>query len=351
MLEAAIASGVFPGAVARVDSLASQRVLLELATGTISSHPPGPEVGAETVYDLASLTKLYTATATLRMVAQDRLALDLDAGKYLEQTNLYGVTVQELLEHRSGLPAWRPYYERLTGSDPEALLEAALSEQPDRGPSVGALYSDVGFLVLMAVLEKASGRGLEKLIQEEVLIPLGLLGTGYRTVGRGPAAALELLASGALAATEDCPRRGLLVGEVHDDNAWAMGGVAPHAGLYATASEVTAFARGWWDAAEIGFLPQDLRDLAWSRPGEGGSHSLGWDTVSGPQSTAGRLLSRRSHGHLGFTGTSLWIDPDRAIAVVLLTNRVHPNRNGGEQMKELRREFHDAVVHFVDALR
>ncbi|HCP45194.1 MAG TPA: serine hydrolase [Deltaproteobacteria bacterium] len=350
VLHQAVAEGVFPGAVARVEALSGPSTLLEFATGRVSTRPPGAPVEVDTSYDLASLTKLYTATVALRLVASGELDLDMDVGRTIEVTGLYGVTPRALLEHRSGLPAWRPYYEQVRGDGSAEILKAALAEDLERDPSEPAVYSDVGFLVLMVLLERISGRGLEALVQEEVLIPLGLAGTGFRPVGGGPEEAGALLSSGSIAATEECPRRGLLVGEVHDDNAWAMGGVAPHAGLYGTAAEVAAFARGWWDAPEIGFLPRALRDEAWSRPSTGGTHSLGWDTVSSENSTAGQLLSRQSHGHLGFTGTSLWIDPERAVAVILLSNRVHPNREGGSAMGTFRRQFHDAVVHFVDAL-
>jgi CubicO group peptidase (beta-lactamase class C family) len=347
LLERAVADGVFPGAVLRVEALGATGALLQHSAGRVSSDPPGVAVSLDTIFDLASLTKLYTATAALRLVADGCLQLDDRLDDLLGEAggHLAGVTVAQLLEHRSGLPAWRPYYE---GDDVRA---AALAEPLQRAPGEAHEYSDVGFLVLMEVLERVSSVSLRLLITREVLAPLGLMDTGFRPVSRGEASGLELLATGQVAATERCPYRSLLVGEVHDDNAWAMGGVAPHAGLFATAEQVAAFARGWWDAPQIGYLPAQLRDAAWAAPQPGGTHGLGWDSVSEEHSSAGSILSSRSHGHLGFTGTSLWIDPEREVAVVLLTNRVHPSRDGGQGIREFRPLLHDAVANFVDRVQ
>jgi len=218
---------------------------------------------------------------------------------------------------------------------------------------VSETYSDVGFLLLHTLLEEVTRTPLQDLMAEEVLEPMsaesGLPSPTYRPVGAGVEAAVARVAAGELAATEDCPRRGLLVGEVHDGNAWAMGGVAPHAGLFGGADTVAALARAWWSAPRRGFLPRDVRDAAWSPAKAGGTHVLGWDTVSpGGESSAGSLLSRRSVGHLGFTGTSLWIDPRRAVSIVLLTNRVHPSRED-DRIRALRPRVHDAAAAFLDA--
>jgi len=209
----------------------------------------------------------------------------------------------------------------------------------------------VGFLVLMAVLEKVSGLPYGQLMSREVLGPLGLYETGYRTTAGGEAAALELLGTGSFAATELCPYRGLICGEVHDDNTWAMGGVAAHAGLFSSAEQLGAFARAWWEAPEIEYLPAELRDEAWAQPAEAGSHVLGWDTVSDEGSSVGTKLSRRCRGHLGFTGTSLWVDPERAVAVVLLSNRVHPSRDNTLAIRRFRPLLHDAVADFIDRVQ
>ena len=165
LLQQAVAEGVFPGAVLRVESLGGSGALLQQSVGRVSSDPPGPEVSLDTVFDLASLTKLYTATATLRLVAEGMLNLDdaVDVLLGAGAEHLAGVTVRQLLEHRSGLPAWRPYYE---GGDVRA---AALAEPLLREPGQEHEYSDVGFLVLMEILERVSGVSLRRLVSREVL--------------------------------------------------------------------------------------------------------------------------------------------------------------------------------------
>lgn len=329
ILEQAAAEGVFSGAVLHVEDLAGQGRLGAWAVGRVSAHPPGPSVEVETLFDLASVTKLFSVTATLRLVARGVLELD--------------ESLIQLLEHRSGLPAWQPYFQR----DGEVLAEA-LREPRTADPGTKHVYSDVGFLHLLGRIQEATGKGIEAVMAEEVLGPLGLERTGYRAVGSGAPAVLD----GSICATEHCPRRGFLVGEVNDGNTWAMGGQSTHAGLFAPAADVAALARGWWDAPQTGFLPRELRDTAWGEPREPGTHVLGWDTVAAAPATSsvGSKLSRRSHGHLGFTGTSLWVDPERAVAVVLLSNRVHPSRDD-DRFKELRPRVHDAVADFVDDLR
>jgi CubicO group peptidase (beta-lactamase class C family) len=251
--------------------------------------------------------------------------------------------LRQLLDHRSGLPAWQPYFERAGDVRSQALAEPLVC-----APGGRHIYSDVGFIHLLDRLQRATGKGIAQIIADEVTGPLGLTRTGYRAVGPGAAAPLD----GSICATERCPRRGLLVGEVGDGNTWAMGGASTHAGLFAPAVDLARFARGWWDAPATGFLSAQLRDAAWAEPQARGTHVLGWDTVAAAPSVSsvGTRLSRRSHGHLGFTGTSLWIDPERAIAVVLLTNRVHPSRTD-DRIKELRPAVHDAVADFVDGLR
>jgi len=348
LLAQGVSDGVFPGAVLRLEDLDGVGALVEVTEGRVSSDPPGPAVSTGTLFDVASLTKLFSVTVTLRLVASGQLSLDSGVSELLEDRgeHLHGVTVRQLLEHRSGLPAWKPFYEKTTD-----VIQAALHEPLEAVPGARHCYSDVGFLVLMAVLEKVGGLPYRQLMSREVLAPLGLYQTGYRATSGGEPAALELLATGSFAATERCSYRGLICGEVHDDNTWAMGGVAAHAGLFASAEQLGAFARAWWQAPEIDYLPAELRDEAWGRPVEGGSHVLGWDTVSDEGSSAGTKLSRNSHGHLGFTGTSLWVDPDRAVAVVLLSNRVHPSRDDDGAIRRFRPLLHDAVADFIDRVQ
>lgn len=264
---------------------------------------------ADLVYDLASLTKpLCTAELAMRHVAAGRL--DLDAGHPLLPA---GVTVAHLLQHCAGWPAWQPYHERFTGRD--ALYGAALSEPLVNPPGAVHTYSDIGFLALGAVIEALAG-------------PIEAQWTGPLRWGD--------------ARSE--PTDGERGGPVHDPNARAMGGIAPHAGLFGSAREVASTAARWLD----GDVP--LAALAWSRKGAG-SHVLGWDTPNPDgTSTAGSAPPPGAVGHLGFTGTSLWISPSTRRIAVLLTNRVAygPDLTG---VRALRRAFHQAAWDLRRAAR
>lgn len=341
LLDEAADAGVFSGAVLRVDRLDGP-VLVEAALGTVSAEPPGAPVTAQSRFDLASLTKLITTTVALRLVDRGTLSLDARVADLLgaRWPHASDATVRHLLDHTSGLPAWKDLWR--TGP----VVDGALALAPEASAGERHVYSDVGFLVLGVVLETVGGRSLRQLARDEVLGPLGMDHTRYRPRPAPPPS----LDSSAIVATEHTADRGFLHGEVSDGNSWHLGGVAPQAGLFGPAEDLAAFARGWWTAPETGYLSRALRDAAWGEPSHPGGHVLGWDTVPPDGYTSvGRVLSPRSRGHLGFTGTSLWIDPDRRISVVLLTNRVHPSREEARH-KPLRPAVHDAVARAVDAL-
>jgi CubicO group peptidase (beta-lactamase class C family) len=212
----------------------------------------------------------------------------------------------------------------------------------DYAPRSKTVYSDLGILLLGEVLERVTGKGLEDLANEEVLGPLGMSDTRYR-----PPASLR----SRIAPTEVDPWRGRLVhGEVHDENAFGLGGVAPHAGLFSTARDLAAFAQMMLNGGAFGghrLLKPETIALFTRRADRvpGSSRALGWDTPS-PPSSAGALFSASSYGHTGFTGTSLWIDPERELFAILLTNRVHPTREN-PKITELRPAFHDAVMEAI----
>ncbi len=331
LLEQGARDGTFAGASLHVQDLRSGESLIELHAGRVSSEPPGAALTRDTLWDIGSLVKLYTASAALRCVDD----LDRPVGPLLARTHLDGVSVRHLLNHRSGLPAWKPLF---TGFD---VVGQALASELETEPGAQHRYSDLGFLVLGEVLRLSTGLGIAALLRREVLEPLGLVHTSFR--GTAQAGSVD---SGDVAATERCADRGLLVGQVLDRNTWSMGGAAPHAGLFAPAHEVAALAQGWWNAPETNWIPADRRAAAWGGPA--GGHVLGWDTVSPTGYTsAGRALSGRSIGHLGFTGTSLWIDPERAVAIVLLSNRTHPSRSN-PRLRDFRPRLHDAVVARLD---
>ncbi|MFH1135630.1 MAG: serine hydrolase [Pseudomonadota bacterium] len=352
-LEQGVDQGVFPGGVLLVARGGGDPALV--TAGTLDRGPGSPGASAATVYDLASLTKILSTTI-LTMVFLDRGLLDLDdplsrlwPGRVPEDKQ--GITLRRLLAHDSGFPAWRPFYESLVllpeSERRSAAAEAILREPLEARPGARAVYSDLNFLLLGFILEKLGGRRQERLFEDLVAGPLGLTSTGYRALDRprGP--------NRGLAPTEDVPRRGgVILGEVHDDNAWSLAGVAGHAGLFAPAVEI------WRIFAELrrafrgetnclGLVPGTVR-VFWTRDGTapGSTRALGFDMPSAVDSSAGRLFSRLGVGHLGFTGTSLWHDPERDLTVILLTNRVHPTA-ANQSIKTFRPYMHDEVVKAV----
>jgi serine-type D-Ala-D-Ala carboxypeptidase len=328
----AIAARVFPGAVIEVGT--STAALGTLALGTLSYEADSAPVEPETVYDLASLTKvLCTTTLALTLVERSVIALDDEVQRWRPAwagSDRQGVTVRHLLEHASGLPAHRPYYERCSG---RADVEAAITIEPlEYEPGTRSVYSDVGFMLLGFVLEQAGGSALDKQFDM------------WRDSTPGAEIALRFRPPGTwlprVAPTEVDPWRGrLLRGEVHDENAAALGGVAAHAGLFGTAQAVGACAR-WWLAA----LGRSPLAAAFLRRGNvpGSSRALGWDTMM-PTSSCGTRLSPSAVGHTGFTGTSLWIDPEQDLYFVCLSNRVHPSRQG-DAMARVRPAIHEAAA-------
>jgi CubicO group peptidase (beta-lactamase class C family) len=341
VLDSAIAAGAAPGAVLAV-SVRGERFVH--GTGRFGLDDPTTPDGG-TVYDMASLTKVIALT-TVAMQAVEAGQLDLDAPvvRYLpafargegEKTS---VTVRDLLLHDSGLPAHRPLWR-------ESLVRAggilrAMTSGLEQPPSTRMVYSDLGAITLTAILEQLHGRRFDAVFRDQVARPLGMTRTRFL-----PPTAWR----GVIPPTERDPWRGrMLHGEVHDENAGRLDGVSGHAGLFASADDLLRF--GEW--ALVGALGRSVPGLpsppaafrTWTvrqdRPA-GSSRGLGWDTPSG-RSSAGTLMSARSFGHTGFTGTSIWIDPTREIVIVLLTNRVHPTRNT-PQFTPLRPLVADAVM-------
>ncbi len=367
LLAEAVRAGVFPGAVLRVET--EDGAVLEAISGQLCREPGAARVAHDTRYDLASLTKLIATTA-VAMRALDRGALDIVApiAAFLPAgapSWTGDVAVHHLLSHGSGLTAWEPFFRMLVdagvplgGAEARGfVIDRILASGPLDLPGASARYSDLGFLLLGAVLETALGADLRTLYQREVREPFGLGKLDFRPLGR--VSAIELYPESApdplIAPTEDCPWRGrVLAGEVHDENAWALGGVAPHAGLFGTAAEVARFGSqvlAAWRGRSTLLAEQTVRRFARraTRP-LGTTWALGWDTPSHGESSAGPSIGRKSIGGLGFTGTSLWIDPTRGAVVVLLTNRVHPTR-ANEAIRGFRPRIHEAALKWVDAAR
>ena len=358
LMEAGVAGGVFPGG--------ALLVRVHGHTGHLSFHghrslePPDGPVDAYTCFDLASLTKvLATTPLVLLSIQRDRLALDDPVHRTLEGYTGQGresITLRMLLDHSSGLAAWRPYYEEVRSAGggswlanvkgQEAVRRMVAAETPEVQPGSRALYSDLNFILLDWILERVHGQPTDVLFAKWLAGPLQLRNLFFVDL-KSPAETERAREGRTFAATERCPWRGrTLVGEVHDDNTYAMGGVSGQAGLFGTVHDVAALADVWLGSFlhNRGFFKPSLVNQFWQRSElPGSTRALGFDTPSPHASQAGGRFGPRTVGQLGFTGTSLWIDPDRELIVVLLTNRVHPTREN-QTIKQFRPVLHERVA-------
>jgi CubicO group peptidase (beta-lactamase class C family) len=344
-----VEDGCFPGAVLAVGY--QGHLVFEAAVGHAMLTPMVRRMSLETVFDLASLTKaIATTTAVMCLVDMGELRLDAPVNTYIPvfgQALEVCPTLRQLLTHASGLPAWRPYYQSIDPAWPltrrrHLVCEAVHRESLVSSPGTTTQYSDAGFILLGELVERVTDMPLDAFCAQQIFQPLGLQGMGFRDLAQPRPAGVEF------ASTEHCPWRGrVLDGEVHDENAWIMGGVAGHAGLFATARQVWLFAQSLIEAcAGQPWLVSTVTLHAFTQrqgiPSDS-SWALGWDTPTPGQSSAGRYMSPTAIGHLGFTGTSLWIDLAQRVVVVLLSNRVHPSRQR-EGLKAFRPAIHDAVM-------
>jgi len=294
---------------------------------------------------------LATASSILLLVQEGRVSLTQTLATLLEETKEtpWGrVSLRDLLSHQSGLPAWRPFYQSFPptfSSEPDfrqkriqAVLEMILREPIDQSSSPTSKYSDLGYMVLGFVVERMTRQSLADFTRERIfrLVEATPLAFGMHNV-KGDV-------SEHIAPTEQDPWRGrLLQGEVHDENAAALGGVAGHAGLFGMAQAVGQVTKAWLDSytGKPGlFQCEVFREFVKAQSGT--SWGLGWDTPSLP-SSSGKWFSPESFGHLGFTGTSIWIDPVRELEVIFLSNRVHPTRDN-EAIKTFRPKLHDVII-------
>jgi CubicO group peptidase (beta-lactamase class C family) len=342
-LDKAIDGAEIPGAVVLARMRREGEVLEHAAVrGLAAMRPERIPMARESVFDLASLTKVLATTTALMLLVDDGvLALDDPVAKHLPhfgERDKEAVTLRHLLTHSSGLKPWRAFHEALrererkkgepllgTPAAREFVIESICRSALVHEPGSAAVYGDLDFIVLGAVVEAASGETLDAFCAARIFGPLGLARTRFLPTAAGPPPESERRA---IAATENCPWRGrILWGEVHDPNAWAMGGVAGHAGLFAPADDVLRFGQAVLDVwqGRSDALPREALRAFTSRQDlpRGSDWALGWDTPSAGGSSAGRHFSRASVGHLGFTGTSLWIDLEAECVVVMLTNRVH----------------------------
>ncbi|HEX8816795.1 MAG TPA: serine hydrolase domain-containing protein [Terriglobales bacterium] len=350
ILRAAIDQRAFPAACAAV-TFGGQLVCLK-SFGLLTYDAESASATPDTIFDLASLTKPI-GTTTMAMILYDRGLLDLDLPvtsvvfEFLkDDPRREAVTFRMLLAHSSGLPAYEKLYLETTSKD--ELLAKAFATPLVADPGSRAEYSDIGFIILGVALERIARQGndgdtLDHFCHREIFGPLGMVRTAFKP---------PLTWHPRCAPTQDDQsfRLRIIQGEVQDENASVLGGVAGHAGLFASAPDVSLFAETMLAGGRRIVRPETIalftrREV--SPPGT--SRALGWDTPSSP-SQSGKYFSAASYGHLGYTGTSLWIDPQRQLSVTLLTNRTWPDCSN-QAIKEIRPAFHDAVLEALEQNR
>lgn len=339
----------YPGAVLAV--LFREEVVWRVAVGWSAVTPARRVATPDTIYDLASLTKVVVTTPlVLQLVGKGLVGLDDPLPAHLPESPHREVTVRHLLAHTAGLPAWVPFYLETTGYQSIVRRAAAVALVGEPGHQV--LYSDVGFILLGEVARRVGGAPMDRQARDRIFQPLGMRDAGFRPPPdlRSRVAPTEDGASteremAGNAGRRYAWRRGLIWGEVHDSTAHAMGGVSGHAGVFATADDLVAYARAWLaegrgPGGEI--VPPALAREATTPQETSGARGLGW-ALAGPHAWWGGALSPSAFGHTGFTGTALVIDPQHRLAVVLLTNSVHLGRDRAE-LPAFRRALAAAVA-------
>jgi CubicO group peptidase (beta-lactamase class C family) len=350
LLENGEGEGVYPGAVLIVAR--GGEIVFREATGCRSLIPESHPMEEDTIFDLASLTKpLATTLALMRLVDSNELDLDQPLVTLLPEPlsdDKHAITPRLLLCHSAGFVDWKPFYLELVNHDLEkrkGVLRSRILQEPlVYAPGDQALYSDLGFMILEWIIEKASGMPLTRYLERHFYGPLSLQKTFIIDGNR-----LDEYPPNTFASTEECPWRNKVIqGEVHDENAYAVGGYSGHAGLFGTAEEVYKIIKllreHYFGTRQDYLKPETVRTF-FTRQNrvEGSTWALGWDTPSLKDSSSGRFFSKNSVGHLGFTGSSVWMDLEKDVVVILLTNRVHPTRNN-KKIRSFRPKIHDLIM-------
>lgn len=334
---------VFSGAVYEVGTLAG--VLAQGTIGTLAWD--GAPVPIDSLWDLASVTKVVVTVGAMRLFDAGEFRLDDTLAHFLPEyagTDKAEITIFDILTHTSGIPGQQPMYKTIST---RAGMLAGIRKLPlrnARGAEVA--YTSQGFIVLGTILEKIYAKPLDELLLNEVFRPLSMSSTLFNP----PEGLIEKIA-----ATEDCPWRGRMVrGQVHDENAVVMGGVCGHAGLFGSLGDLSILCKmmlseGSWNGIRL-LSPSTVRLFTRNHTAHLNlARGLGWQAKDTHNSPAGDLFSGSAFGHTGFTGTSLWMDPQRGLYAVLLTNRVHPSREG-EEIRRVRSIFHNLAVIQLDGL-
>jgi len=348
LMQQALSENVFPGAVLLVSK--DNAILFYHAYG-YSNLITQSVTDRNTIYDLASLTKpLATTLAIMALIQKGKLYLNQPIGSILPpfcHTEKETITIRHLLCHNSGLPDYRPYYSKLSTLPPEkrkTALNGYLVEEPLLNP-IGkkVVYSDLGFMILRWLVETVSNQPLDHLASQEIYHPLGIWDLFF-------AGSKSSTDRQRIAATERCLWRNLVLqGQVHDENAWVMGGVEGHAGLFGTAIEINkllwSLMNVYYGGPSVLFFEKELLKVFFKKQVDS-DRALGFDMPSGPNASCGHYFSDHSVGHLGFTGTSFWMDLDQSIVVILLTNRIHLSRDN-IKIREFRPLLHNVIMETV----
>src|SRR5712664_3959886 len=345
VIERAVADKAFPGAAVAIGYRG--RISLH-AFGNLSYAANAPAVDTHTMYDIASLTKVVATTTLVAKLAEGDfpVPLDLDARveRYLPEWASgpnaewrHRVTVRHLLTHTSGLPPFKEYWR--TSKNKQDTLTKIFAEPLDYEPGTKEIYSDLGIILMAEIIERLTGRTLDDLARTYIFSPLAMQNSTYNPTKK-------IWSSIAPTEIDNNLRHRLVQGEVHDENAFAIGGVSGHAGLLSTAPDLAAFCQmllnGGVYAHQRILRRATVTQFTTPQQLSGGTRTLGW-AVPTEGGSSGHYFSAHSFGHTGFTGTSIWIDPDRQLFVVLLTNRVHPTREN-TKIQKVRVELHDAVM-------
>lgn len=333
----ALTDSAFPGAVAVVGN--HNGILLERAVGRLDmADSTSPDV--HTLWDMASLTKVVALTSVMmQLVEKGLVKLDAPVQRYIpEFTGRWKsrVTVRHLLTHSSGLPSWRPLYKEATS--PADALALAIATPLDTAPGKQMVYSDLGAIIMGEIVHRATKTPLDSYATNHVFAPLGMNETFYR-----PDSSLRAH----IAPTEIDPwRQRHLRGEVHDENAYALGGVSGHAGLFSSASDLARLAQAYLNGGTLDghriWSKRTIQQFTHIQNAKLSHRALGWETANGANS-GGRLMSAQAFGHTGFTGTSIWIDPGNDVFVILLSNRVNPTREN-RRISSVRTALADSVM-------
>ncbi|MEJ2634074.1 MAG: glycoside hydrolase family 3 N-terminal domain-containing protein [Calditrichia bacterium] len=340
-IDQAIADSVFPGA--QIAVVHDGKLIASRSFGHQTYDADSPEITSETMYDLASVTKVIATTAiAMRLYEQKKLRLDIPVKSYLPQFSggmKDSVTVRHLLTHSAGILWWDALWKN--AKTKEEALNYIYSLPLVYAPGDSMIYSDLGLIMVGQIIETVTGRSLDQLARQMIYEPMGMTETMFNP----PKSLLSRIAPTEIGGSMN---RGLIHGEVHDENAFFLGGVSAHAGLFSTAQDLAKFSQmllnGGIYKNKRFYSPETIKywTTAQNIP-PGSNRALGWDTPSAKGSSAGDYFSTGSFGHLGFTGTSIWIDPNRKIAIVLLTNRVYPSREK-KGIYGARREFYNRAM-------